>query len=153
MIEALGSLKVKSAYLDGELCALNGDGVPVFSRLQAAMDEGRTDQLVFFAFDSGCSGRQSAACATASTLPVTFPAFAHKPASWAWRAPSPSRQIGPMLLAIEGSGLSRSASTARSSLLSAGPIRRAADRTSARCCWDTTPRMGTCTTLAAQAPA
>ena len=33
----------------GELCALNGDGVPVFSRLQAAMDEGRTDQLVFFA--------------------------------------------------------------------------------------------------------
>jgi bifunctional non-homologous end joining protein LigD len=50
-IEALGSLKVKSAYLDGELCALNGEGVPVFSRLQAAMDEGRTDQLVFFAFD------------------------------------------------------------------------------------------------------
>jgi ATP-dependent DNA ligase len=50
-IEALASLKVKSAYLDGELCALNADGVPVFSRLQAAMDEGKTDQLVFFAFD------------------------------------------------------------------------------------------------------
>jgi bifunctional non-homologous end joining protein LigD len=50
-IEALRSLKVKSAYIDGELCALNADGVPVFSRLQAAMDEGRTDQLVFFAFD------------------------------------------------------------------------------------------------------
>ena len=50
-IEALGALKVKSAYLDGELCALDGYGVPVFSRLQAAMDEGRTDQLVFFAFD------------------------------------------------------------------------------------------------------
>ena len=50
-IEALRSLKVNSAYLDGELCALNADGVPVFSRLQAAMDEGRTDQLVFFAFD------------------------------------------------------------------------------------------------------
>jgi len=29
-IEALGSFKVKSAYLDGELCALNADGVPVF---------------------------------------------------------------------------------------------------------------------------
>jgi bifunctional non-homologous end joining protein LigD len=41
-IEALRSLRVKSAYLDGELCALNADGVPVFSRLQAAMDEGRT---------------------------------------------------------------------------------------------------------------
>jgi ATP-dependent DNA ligase len=50
-IEALRSLKVKSAYLDGELCALNADGVPVFSRLHAAMDEGRTDQLVFFLFD------------------------------------------------------------------------------------------------------
>jgi ATP-dependent DNA ligase len=35
-IDALGSLKVKSAYLDGELCALNGGGVPVFSRLHAA---------------------------------------------------------------------------------------------------------------------
>jgi ATP-dependent DNA ligase len=50
-VEALRELKVKSAYLDGELCALNGDGVPVFSRLQAAMDECRTDQLVFFAVD------------------------------------------------------------------------------------------------------
>ena len=27
IIEALRSLKVKSAYLDGELCALNADGV------------------------------------------------------------------------------------------------------------------------------
>jgi len=42
---------VKSAYLDGELCALNAHGVPIFSRLQAAMDKGRKDQLVFFAFD------------------------------------------------------------------------------------------------------
>jgi hypothetical protein len=48
-IEALRSLKVKSAYFDGELCALNAEGLPVFSRLQAAMDEGHTDQLVFFA--------------------------------------------------------------------------------------------------------
>ena len=43
---------MKSAYLDGELCALNAEGAPVFSRLQAAMDEGRTtDELVFFVFD------------------------------------------------------------------------------------------------------
>jgi ATP-dependent DNA ligase len=28
-IEALRLLKVKSAYLDGELCALNADGLPV----------------------------------------------------------------------------------------------------------------------------
>src|SRR5262245_33655677 len=50
-IEMLRGLKVKSAYIDGELCALRPDGVPAFSRLQAAMDEGRTDQLVLFVFD------------------------------------------------------------------------------------------------------
>ena len=42
-IEALRSLRVNSAYLDGELCALNADGVPAFSRLLAAMDKGRAD--------------------------------------------------------------------------------------------------------------
>src|SRR5215470_1996067 len=50
-IEALRSLPAKTAYLDGELCALGPDGVPTFSRLQAAMDERRTINLVFFAFD------------------------------------------------------------------------------------------------------
>jgi bifunctional non-homologous end joining protein LigD len=50
-VEALRELKVKSAYIDGELCALRPDGVPAFSRLQAAMDEGRTDELVLFVFD------------------------------------------------------------------------------------------------------
>jgi len=50
-IEALGSLKVKSTNIAGELCALRSDGVPAFSRLQAAMDEGRTDELVLFVFD------------------------------------------------------------------------------------------------------
>src|SRR5262245_59977974 len=42
-IDALRSLPVKSAYIDRELCAVRPDGVPAFSRLQAAMDEGRTD--------------------------------------------------------------------------------------------------------------
>src|SRR5215831_17722445 len=50
-IDVLQSLPVKSAYLDGELCALGPDGVPTFSRLQAAMDERRTDALMFMAFD------------------------------------------------------------------------------------------------------
>jgi len=50
-IEAFRALTARTAYVDGELCALRPDGVPVFSRLQAAMDEGRTDELVFFAFD------------------------------------------------------------------------------------------------------
>ncbi len=46
-----GSLRVKCAYLDGELCALNSDGEPTFSGLQAAMDEGRAEQLIFFVYD------------------------------------------------------------------------------------------------------
>src|SRR5262245_35388340 len=50
-VEALRSLPATTAYLDGELCALRPDGVPAFSRLQAAMDEGRTDDLVFIVFD------------------------------------------------------------------------------------------------------
>jgi DNA ligase D-like protein (predicted ligase) len=49
--EALRALPAKTAYLDGELCTLRPDGVPAFSRLQAAMDEGRTDDLVFIVFD------------------------------------------------------------------------------------------------------
>jgi bifunctional non-homologous end joining protein LigD len=50
-IEAPRAQKLKSAYIYGELCALRPDGVPAFSRLQAAMDEGRTDELVLFVFD------------------------------------------------------------------------------------------------------
>jgi DNA ligase D-like protein (predicted ligase) len=50
-IGALRSLPARTAYLDGELCAVRPDGVPAFSRLQAAMDEGRTDELVLFVFD------------------------------------------------------------------------------------------------------
>ncbi|MER9018279.1 non-homologous end-joining DNA ligase [Mesorhizobium sp. M0898] len=50
-IAALRALPVKDAYVDGELCAVRADGVTSFSRLQAAMDEGRTGDLAFFAFD------------------------------------------------------------------------------------------------------
>ena len=37
--------------IDGEACALNEQGAPDFAALQAALSEGRTDALVFFAFD------------------------------------------------------------------------------------------------------
>ena len=124
-IEALGSLKVKSAYIDGELCALNGDGVPMFSRLQAAMDEGRTDQLVFFAFDllflNGASTALLPLIKRKERLQRHFkmevgglrysehvagdgPQFRAKPASWASKAPSPSRRIGHMRQATAASG-------------------------------------------------
>lgn len=37
--------------VDGELCALNADHMPDFSALQASISEGKTDNLVYFAFD------------------------------------------------------------------------------------------------------
>ncbi|WP_275785984.1 DNA ligase D [Pararhizobium gei] len=37
--------------IDGEICALDESGAPDFAALQAAMSEGKTDALVYFAFD------------------------------------------------------------------------------------------------------
>src|ERR1700704_5381536 len=39
------------ALIDGEIVALDHDGVPDFSMLQAALSDGKTDNLIFFAFD------------------------------------------------------------------------------------------------------
>ena len=37
--------------IDGEIVALDHDGTPDFSTLQAAISDGKTDKLIFFAFD------------------------------------------------------------------------------------------------------
>src|SRR6266850_4031409 len=37
--------------IDGEIVALDHDGAPDFSTLQAALSDGKTDELIFFAFD------------------------------------------------------------------------------------------------------
>jgi bifunctional non-homologous end joining protein LigD len=50
-LAALCKLPMRSAYFDGELCALKPDGTPSFAALQAAMDNRTTDQLVYFIFD------------------------------------------------------------------------------------------------------
>jgi len=50
-IAALHQLPLRSAYIDGELCALKPDGTPSFAALQAAMDNRTTDSLVYFVFD------------------------------------------------------------------------------------------------------
>src|ERR1700729_1044862 len=39
------------AIIDGEICALDANGAPDFAALQAALSEGKTDLLVYFAFD------------------------------------------------------------------------------------------------------
>lgn len=47
--EAAGGLP--NAIIDGEIVALDSHGAPDFAALQAALSEGKTDHLVFFAFD------------------------------------------------------------------------------------------------------
>lgn len=39
------------ALIDGEVVALNSEGQPDFAALQAALSDGKTDRLIFFAFD------------------------------------------------------------------------------------------------------
>ncbi|MBX9647435.1 MAG: DNA ligase D [Xanthobacteraceae bacterium] len=44
--------------IDGEIAALDDNGVPHFSTLQAALSEGKTSELVYFAFDLLFHGRE-----------------------------------------------------------------------------------------------
>ncbi|CAL79487.1 putative ATP-dependent DNA ligase [Bradyrhizobium sp. ORS 278] len=48
---AEAAAKLPDAIIDGEIVALDKDGNPNFSALQAAISAGQTDELVFFAFD------------------------------------------------------------------------------------------------------
>jgi DNA ligase D-like protein (predicted ligase) len=48
---ALEKLPARSAYIDGELCAIKPDGTTSFSDLQASTDRKDSTQLVYFAFD------------------------------------------------------------------------------------------------------
>ncbi len=51
VVKAFTTLDVQTAMLDGELVALQPDGVSSFPALQAALKAGRDDALVFYAFD------------------------------------------------------------------------------------------------------
>ena len=46
VIAALTKVRVKTAYLDGELCGIGDDGLPSFSRTQAASDGAHRVRLV-----------------------------------------------------------------------------------------------------------
>jgi bifunctional non-homologous end joining protein LigD len=48
---ALADLPVEEAIIDGEVVAEGKDGAPDFSALQDALSTGRTDRLIFYAFD------------------------------------------------------------------------------------------------------
>ena len=44
-VAALANVKVKTAYLDGELCGVDDAGLPSFAHAQAASDGGRMTSL------------------------------------------------------------------------------------------------------------
>jgi bifunctional non-homologous end joining protein LigD len=48
---ARAARSLPDALIDGEIVALDDDGIPNFAALQAALSEHKTDNLVFFAFD------------------------------------------------------------------------------------------------------
>ena len=48
---AAACASLPDAIVDGEIVALDADGAPDFAALQAAIADGRTDRLIFFAFD------------------------------------------------------------------------------------------------------
>ena len=51
MAEAVRQLDVSSALVDGELVALDKEGVSSFPALQAALSDGQDEMLVFYLFD------------------------------------------------------------------------------------------------------
>ena len=51
LVTALQSLKLKSAWLDGEIVVLGKNGTPEFNALQNAFDRSRTDAIDYFLFD------------------------------------------------------------------------------------------------------
>ncbi|RDJ03799.1 DNA ligase D [Rhizobium grahamii] len=48
---AMAASELPDCILDGEICALDENGAPDFAALQAALSEGKTGNLVYFAFD------------------------------------------------------------------------------------------------------
>jgi bifunctional non-homologous end joining protein LigD len=52
---ARGGEKLADCIIDGEICAIDKEGAPDFPALQAAIAEGKTDKLVYFAFDLLCA--------------------------------------------------------------------------------------------------
>ncbi|MBD9589049.1 DNA ligase D [Pseudomonas sp. PDM03] len=49
--EALASLQLESAWLDGEMVVADEQGVPDFQALQNAFDSGRSDNILYYLFD------------------------------------------------------------------------------------------------------
>ena len=55
---AKAATHLPDCIVDGEVCALDREGVPDFAALQAALSDGKTESLIFFAFDLLFEGKK-----------------------------------------------------------------------------------------------
>jgi ATP dependent DNA ligase domain len=133
MSTALGAVRAKAAYLDGELCGVVADGLPSFAEMQAATDGAGGVRLVFYAFDLlHLEGRDTARLPLTERKALLQPivtdirglqfnghetgdgdSSASTPASSVWRASCQRRPTRPMRPAIVACGAKQNASTAR----------------------------------------
>ena len=104
---ALAKLRVKSAYLDGELCGDREDGVTSFELMQQASDAG-SGGLVYFAFDllelDGEDISRLPLLERKGMREATARRSVRPPASTALKALSPSGPTAPISRATEARG-------------------------------------------------
>jgi bifunctional non-homologous end joining protein LigD len=55
---AKAAMKLPNAIIDGEVCALDHNGAPDFAALQAVLSDGKSESLIFFAFDLLFEGKE-----------------------------------------------------------------------------------------------
>jgi bifunctional non-homologous end joining protein LigD len=154
------ALKVETALIDGEVCALADDGKPSFQLLQNLASSDRR-RLVYFAFDllflNGRSlvadpleARKAALRGIVRGSRIKFAEHLDadgrrpgaKPAASASKASCRSRGASPTRAASAPDGSRPSASTARSSSSAASRIRKDRVKALARCWLASAPRDG-----------
>ncbi|SEM86823.1 ATP-dependent DNA ligase LigD phosphoesterase module /ATP-dependent DNA ligase LigD polymerase module [Nitrosospira multiformis] len=51
LVKAIGKMRLKSAWLDGEIAVLDANGIPDFQSLQNAFDSAHTEHIIYYLFD------------------------------------------------------------------------------------------------------
>ena len=159
VVAALAKVPTKAAYLDGELCGVDDDGLPSFSQIQSASDGERGVRLVYYAFDLlHLDGRDTAGLPLVERKALLEPLIAGTPGLQFNAHEMGEGEIvrkhacklgfegvvsktidAPYAPGIEAYGASPNVSTGKSSSSSAGPTPKDRGLTSARFCSATTP--------------
>jgi ATP-dependent DNA ligase len=150
VVGAVKELKLKSAYLDTELCGVDANVMPSFALTQQATDGDKNMPLMLYGFDLlHLNGKDTARLPLLERKALLQPLIdgrdgfqprtskpmakssAPRPARWALRAQS--RSTSPMRPTTAGYGSRPNAGQGKSSSLSAGRIQTPAE-SSVRCC-------------------